>query len=64
MEQRRGVHDEGKSTTLQRSARMTRHGLEPASAHRPLSNMRKQGGKQSTHLVPGELIFQRGRRRV
>ena len=60
----RGGHDEGQSTTLQRSARMTDQHSEPASAHRPGSNMQKQSSKQSTHLVLGELILQRGQQRV
>ena len=60
MEQRRGVQEEGKSTTLRRSARMTKQRLEPASVHRPGSSMGRQSSKQSTHLILGELILQRG----
>lgn len=34
--------------------------LEPASVHRPGSSMWRQSSKQSTHLILGELMLQRG----
>lgn len=39
-----------------------RPAFRTSSAHRPGSNTRKRSGKQSTHLVLGELILQGGNR--